>query len=57
MTTTMTQTGAPLAEKDLATIQGGALPALAAVPVGIKVAGYVTGGLIAGGIAVWGYLN
>lgn len=57
MTTTMTQTGTSLTEKDLATIQGGALPALAAVPVGIKVAGYVTGGLIAGGIAAWGYLN
>ena len=37
-----------MTEKELATVDGGVLPAaVVAVPVGIKVAGYVVGGLSA----------
>lgn len=54
---TSTQNGTLLTDKELKDIQGGVLPAVVAVPVGVKVAGYITGGLIAPGIAAWGYLN
>ena len=41
-----------MTEKELATVDGGVLPAaVVAVPVGIKVAGYVVGGLSAVGLA------
>lgn len=43
-----------MTEKELATVDGGVLPAaVVAVPVGIKVAGYVVGGLSAVGLVAW----
>lgn len=47
-----------MTENELATVTGGVVPAAAvAVPVGIKVAGYVVGGISAVGLAVWGYFS
>lgn len=47
-----------MTEKELATVDGGVLPAaVVAVPVGIKVAGYVVGGLSAVRLAAWGYFR
>ena len=47
-----------MTEKELATVDGGVLPAaVVAVPVGIKVAGYVVSGLSAVGLAAWGYFR
>ena len=47
-----------MTEKELATVDGGVLPAaVVAVPVGIKVAGYVVGGLSAVELAAWGYFR
>ena len=47
-----------MTEKELATVDGGVLPAaVVAVPVGIKVAGYGVGGLSAVGLAAWGYFR
>ena len=47
-----------MTENELATVSGGVAPAaVVAIPVGIKVAGYVVGGLSAVGLAVWGYFS
>ena len=47
-----------MTEKELATVDGGVAPAaVVAVPVGIKVAGYVVGVLSAVGLAVWDYFS
>ena len=47
-----------MTENKLATVAGGVVPAaVVAVPVGIKVAGYVVGGISAVGLAVWGYFS
>ena len=47
-----------MTEKELATVDGGVLPAaVVAVPVGIKVAGYVVGNLSAAGLVAWGYFR
>ena len=47
-----------MTEKELATVDGGVVPAaVVAVPVGIKVVEYVVGGLSAVGLAVWGYFS
>ena len=47
-----------MTEKELATVDGGVLPAaVVAVPVGIKVAGYVVSSLSAAGLVVWGYFR
>ena len=47
-----------MTEKELATVDGGVLPAaVVAVPVGIKVAGYVAGSLSAAGLVAWGYFR
>ncbi|KXU12581.1 hypothetical protein SINDD18_01519 [Streptococcus infantis] len=47
-----------MTENELATVAGGVVPAaVVAVPVGIKVAGYVVGGISAVGLAVWGYFS
>ena len=47
-----------MTEKELATVDGGVLPAaVVAVPVGIKVAGYVVGSLSAVGLVAWGYFR
>ena len=47
-----------MTEKELATVDGGVLPAaVVAVPVGIKVEGYVVGSLSAAGLVAWGYFR
>lgn len=46
-----------MTENELATVAGGVVPAAVAVPVGIKVAGYIVGGISAVGLAVWGYFS
>lgn len=51
---------ATMNDQELSEIEGGVLPAaaaVAAVPAGVKVAGYVIGGLTAVGIAAWGYFS
>ena len=49
---------AEMTEKELAIVDGGVLPAaVVAVPVGIKVAGYVVGSLSAAGLVAWGYFR
>ncbi|WP_156008530.1 hypothetical protein [Streptococcus ruminantium] len=38
-------------------VEGGIGPAVVAIPAGVKIAGYVVGGLTAAGIAAWGYFS
>ncbi|BBA91713.1 MULTISPECIES: class IIb bacteriocin, lactobin A/cerein 7B family [Streptococcus] len=46
-----------LNEEELTAVEGGIGPAVVAIPAGVKIAGYVVGGLTAAGIAAWGYFS
>ncbi len=45
-----------ISEKELETVAGGVVPVVA-IPVGVKIGGYIVGGLSAVGLIAWGYFR